>query len=261
MQDSIATLGVVSYLNSRPLIEGLEADDGVGLKYGVPAELTGMLEQGEVDAALIPVIDLARSQGAWKQISDAGIGCDGATLTVRIFSRVSPERITVLHADDHSHTSIVLAQLIWKHCYHRELDIVPTAIDDDFDSCESVLLIGDKVVGAPRDAFEYDVDLGQAWKQWTGLPFVFAVWAGPAGGDHSRLAQLLRQARDRGVCRAGQIAADMGPELGWPVELAAEYLTERLIYTITPAAEKGMQRFVNLANQAGLITKPGELVR
>jgi chorismate dehydratase len=249
-------LGVVKFLNSRPLIEGLAEKPGVVLHYAVPSALANMLRTGQVDAALVPVIDLARAGGVWERISDAGIGCDGETLTVRVYSRVRPERMTRLHLDTDSHTSVVLAQLIWKHWYGRPVTVEPLAEAGSLERCESVLVIGDKVVTTPAEGFEHSIDLGSAWKQWTGLPFVFAAWAAPAGrpGNH-KLGELLSRARDLGVSRAAELAQRDGPGLGWPVDLALRYMTEYLTYTITPAAREGMARFIGLAEQEGFIRR------
>jgi chorismate dehydratase len=261
--DHGTTLGVVSFLNARPLIEGLDADSGISLYYAVPSALPGMLRRGQVDAALVPVVDLARAGGEWERVSNACIGSDGETLTVRVFSRVPPEHMKVLYVDEDSHTSVALARLIWSYHYDRRLTLIPLSAAVDVNECESILLIGDKVVTAPLDGFEHEIDLGGAWKQWTGLPFVFAVWAAPvmAGAGFqplrrgARLADLLNTARDRGVDRAAGIAAEMGPPLGWPAELAGEYLTRRLIYRLTPGALDGMQRFLALCREEG-ITPP-----
>jgi chorismate dehydratase len=254
------TLGVVSFLNSRPLVEGLDSEAGVSLTYAVPSALPGMLRAGEVDAALIPVIDLARQAGAWRRVSDACIGSDGPTMTVRVFSRVSPERMNTLYVDGDSHTSVVLARLIWARYFERPLRVLPLEAAEDPNACESVLLIGDKVVTGPVEGFEHQVDLGGAWKTWTGLPFVFAVWAAPAGGEYERLARLLSAARDRGVARAVQIAGEAGPARGWPVDVAVEYLTERLMFKVTPPAREGINLFFDLATQEGILPKMPELV-
>jgi chorismate dehydratase len=255
----MTTLGVVSFLNARPLIEGLDATRGVSLHYAVPSALPSLLRGGQVDAALIPVIDLARGTDAWQRISDACIGCDGETLTVRIFSRTPPEYMTTLYVDEDSHTSIALAQLIWLHRYERRLAFIPNSAAADLNDCEAVLLIGDKVVNAPLEGFEYEIDLGAEWKEWTGLPFVFAVWAAPAG-EHEALAELLNEARDRGVKAAPQIAQLMGPALGWPVELATQYLTQNLSYKLTPRLQGGMRRFLALAAAEGIVPDVTELV-
>jgi len=254
-------LGAVSFLNTKPLIEGLAGEPGVQLELAVPAELAGMLQAGCVDAALVPVIDIGRAGGRWKRISDAGIGSNGDTLTVQVFSRVQPENMTTLHADTHSHTSVILAQLVWKGFHRRPLTVVPLKPETGVKQCESVLLIGDKVVGADVGSFQYRVDLGGAWRAWTGLPFVFAAWAAPVDRETSRLAQLLSQARDRGVARAAELAVEHGPALRWPVDLARDYLTRLMKYTITPAAKAGMNKFLELARVEGLIPKPGVLVK
>lgn len=259
VSDKIITLGVVSYLNARPLIEGLAANPSVRLIGAVPADLAELLRTERVDAALIPVIDLARNGNAhgprsrWERISDACIGCDGPTLTVRIFSHLPPEHIDVLYADTHSHTSVALARLIWQRCHGKQLRVEPIEALNGIDHCSSVLLIGDKVVSAPTRGFEYDIDLGSVWKNWTGLPFVFAVWAARASQNKENLASLLNQARDRGITKAATIAAAQAAQRGWPVPLAEEYLTQRMKYILTPAAIEGMNRFLKLAAEEGLL--------
>ena len=251
-------LGVVSFLNSRPLIEGLEGD--VGLHYAVPSALPGMLRRGEVDASLVPVIDLARAGDTWERVSDACIGCDGEAMTVRVFSQVPADQIDVLHVDPDSHTSVALAGLIWPRWYRRPIALQPLTYDRPLDDYGAVLLIGDKVVSPPTHVFEYTIDLGGVWKEWTGLPFVFAVWAARSDRDNTGLAVRLAAARDRGVSRLPEIAVEAGPALGWPVEDAMDYLVNRLRFTITPEAEAGMQRFIEMAMDDDIIPRRRALV-
>ncbi len=92
-------LGVVSFLNSRPLIAGLESDADIQLVLDVPAALPGRLDRGEVDVSLIPVLDVLRGHGQYQVVSDACIACDGETMTVRIFAQVPPDRIRTLWVD------------------------------------------------------------------------------------------------------------------------------------------------------------------
>lgn len=258
---SSTRLGVVSFLNSRPLIDGLDDDPCVNLRYAVPSALPGLLADGVVDAALIPVVDLARSAGAWTRVSDACIASDGRTLTVRVFSKIPPERMEVLHVDADSHTSVALARIIWANVYRRPLRLEPMPAPERLRDCESVLLIGDKVATTPMPWFDHHVDLGDAWKKWTGLPFVFAVWASPSDRrGEDEIARMLETARDRGVARAADIAAEFAPQRGWPVPLAVEYLTQALMYKLTPAALAGMNRFFELLAQAGIAPRAGELI-
>ncbi len=247
-------LGVVSYLNARPLIAGLEADPAVQLVFDVPASLPLLLEGGGVDAALIPVIDLVHPDRGWRILSDACIGCDGETLTVRVFSRVSPKGVRRLHVDGHSHTSVALANIIWREVFGQRLDILPYRGPQTSEHCEAVLLIGDKVVNNNLVDFEVQTDLGQAWKSLTRLPFVFAVWAcGSDVPDELALTQRLSAARDAGVRSAELIAADFGPGMGWPVNLAKRYLTNRLKFTLGPRHREGMAKFFELARKHEII--------
>lgn len=248
-----ATLGVISFLNTRPLIGSLEGRPGIRLTYAVPSGLPAMLADGSVDAALVPVIEVARAGTAWHVISDACIAADGETLTVRVFSRVPPEKIRTLHTDTDSRTSVALAQLLWSRFYRHTVTFRPLERPGDRDSCEAILLIGDKVVTAAPQDFAHQCDLGSAWKQWTGLPFVFAVWAARPSADPA-LGELLSAARDHGVANAAEIAREHGPARGWPVELAEAYLTRYMKYTLTDEARRGMSLFLEMAAEAGLAT-------
>lgn len=253
-------LGVVSYLNARPLIAGLDTDPNIELVLDVPARLAALLDKGQVDAALVPVIDLVQPGRTWQVVSDACIGCDGETLTVRVFSRVPPESIRRLHVDGESHTSVALAKIIWKELYGRTLELRPFTGNERIQECEAVLLIGDKVVNNTLIEYDIETDLGSAWKSLTSLPFVFAVWAAPRDFPAAALAQRLSQARDAGTRSAEMIAADFGPGLGWPVAVAKRYLTTRLKYVLGRRQQRGIQEFFRLARLNGLITAGEEVV-
>ncbi|NOX59314.1 MAG: menaquinone biosynthesis protein [Planctomycetes bacterium] len=252
-------LGVVSYLNAKPLIEGLDGHGNLTLTHAVPANLPGMLESDEVDVALVPVVDLVLPSRSWKIVSDACIGCDGETLTVRIYSNVPPSEIRTLHVDGDSHTSVALAQVIWREQFGQPLNIVPLCDSVDRQSCEAILLIGDKVITSRLPHLEIETDLGGAWKSMTGLPFVFAVWAAKHDLELGELPTLLGAARDAGVRDAARIASDVGPSLGWPIELARRYLTHRLRFTLTARHKEGLSRFVQLAKQHQLVPSTQEL--
>ncbi len=249
---SYARLGVVSYLNAKPLICGLQDEPSVRLFFDVPSGLCGQLLAGRFDAALIPVIDLLQAPGHLRVISDACIGSDGETLTVRVFSKVPPQDIRSIRIDHDSHTSVVLAKLLWPALFQRQV----TFCDDSADpEPQAVLLIGDKVVTFDAWQYRYQVDLGGAWKTWTGLPFVFAVWAAPRQTAHPGLGNLLSRARDRGVRQAGQIAVEHGPAHGWPVALAQQYLQRYLRFGLSDKHVEGMIRFLDLARANDLVTE------
>lgn len=261
-------LGVVSFLNARPLVDGLESDPGVVMVRDVPAALPTLLEQQRADAALIPLIDVIRSAGRYVVLSNACIGCDGETMTVRVFSQMPPDRITRLAVDADSHTSVALARVLWRELYGCDLDLEvvrPAAPQARLDAFEAVLLIGDKVVDPRRAGFAYEVDLGGAWRQHTGLPFVFAVWAGRR--RDATIEQTLEAARDRGLSRAAEIARVEGPRHGWSVELAERYLVRCLKFTLDGRAVAGANRFAascaaaDLAPQDATIDWPDRLLK
>ncbi len=251
-------LGVVSFLNSRPLVEGLGARPDVSLRFEVPSRLAGLLDAGTVDVALLPVFDVFSSGGRYEVISDACIGCDGETMTVRVFSQIPPDRIERIHADTDSHTSVNLARVLWRAVYGRVVEIVPLDARSGYDRCDAVLLIGDKVVDPHRAGFAYEVDLGGAWRQHTGLPFIFAVWAArrpetpEARRRMAELGELLSAARDAGVARAEEIATTLGPGLGWPVELARRYLARSLRFRIDGRFVEGAELFARRCAEMGL---------
>lgn len=261
MQSTIRRLGVVSFLNSRPLIEGLSRESaGVDLVFDVPAALPGLLDRDVVDAALVPVIDLVRPGRAWSILSDACIACDGETLTVRIFSRVPPEEIRRLHVDGDSHTSVVLATLVWQEMYGTRLMVTPYDAGVEKADYEAVLLIGDKVINHRLIDLDVEIDLGGAWKSLTGLPFVFAVWACRRDRDVGDLAAVLARARDRGLANLERIVEDAAPGMGWPIELARRYLARRLVFTLDDRMRAGLDCFLELASKNGLVPGPPELV-
>lgn len=269
----VIRIGVVSYLNARPLIEGLDARRDLSLRFEPPARLAELLDAGAVDVALVPVVDVLKRGGVWRIVSDACIGCDGETMTVRVFSRVPPDRVRVLHADVDSHTSVNLARVLWRELFDRDLEVVPldarTADPSDVVGADAALLIGDKVVDPARGHFGYEVDLGGAWRAHTGLPFVFAAWAAkrarlqvasgqlaPANASEpprDRLSASLSAARDLGVARAASLAAEFGPRHGWPVELAERYLTRCLRYRLDARMIEGANVFARLMARDGLI--------
>lgn len=273
----------VRYLNTAPLVEGLDAVEGLALVPSVPSAIVGMLASGEADVGLASVVDAARSDVPLRVLPCGMIGCDGPTLTVRVFSSVPWNEVTTLHADTDSHTSVVLARLLLDAVYGRRVEVVA------FDARErvergsgrapvlasvlasgagleeswppTVLLIGDKVATdpPPADRYPHQLDLGETWKRWTGLPFVYAAWmcrADESGSARVRTAAaLLDRQRRRNQSRLGWIVAKRAPEARWDPALAARYLGDLLRYDLDGAAREGLTRFLREAHTRGLVER------
>lgn len=246
-------IAAVSFLNSKPLIHYLLDRPDVRVELDVPARLMDRLRDGRADAALVPVVDWAESADETTIVSDGCIASDGTTLTVRVFCQCPPEQVTVMHADTDSHTSVMLARVLWQKAFGRLIHVEPLRSIETARSAQAVLLIGDKVISQWREAWPYQVDFGQLWKDLTGLPFVFAVWAARKGIDTDRVSRLLSEARDRGCADARRLATVYGPECCWPLPVAEEYLTRYMKYRLDGPSMQGLQRFLDLAAQMGLL--------
>lgn len=261
MTEPVTRLAAVAYLNTAPLIEGLGANRGVEVIRAVPSRIASYVESGEADLGLASVIDLARSSVPLAAVPRAGmIGCHGRTLTVRLFSRVPPVRITTLHADTDSHTSTALARVILDRCY----GVRPAVAGFDArahggDWPDTVLLIGDKVVSAspPAARYEHEIDLGEAWHGLTGLPFVYALWACAAarGQDPAihAAADLLDRQRRRNLARLDWVVAQNAPAKGWAGDLAREYVGRLLHYEVGPREREAVGVFLSMCAGLGLV--------
>ena len=255
-------LACVSFLNSKPLIDPVLANPDVRVHFAVPARLLPLMEDGSVSAALLPLVDYQNAATDLVLLPVGMIGCDGPTLTVRLYSRVPPAQIRTLHGDTDSHTSLILAQVILRERFGIAAPLVPLAAregEHPSSGLETMLLIGDKVVNAAPDAaaYRYQLDLGEEWKGLTGLPFVFAMWMlrkDRAAAEGVALARILDDARRRGSAGIEALLDRYAAEKGWPRDLARRYFTEYLRYEVTSAARQGLRRFMELAQRHGLLT-------
>lgn len=260
-------LGAVSYLNTLPLIQGLSKLRDVSLTLDAPSRLIDRLLSGEVDLALASVIDAPRAPEPVALVPAGMIGCDGQTMTVRLFSRVPLASITHVHVDADSHTSVALLRLVLA----RQFGVRPTLAEIDLTSRlpamqagaeawpEAMLVIGDKVVtqSPPAGVYEHQLDLGQAWKDLTGLPFVYAVWMcrkADAASEAVRTAwAMLDRQRRHNSTRLDWIVTSNAPARGWPLEAAHHYLSDLLRYDVTPDHRRGLAMFYELASADGLL--------
>ncbi len=251
-------IGCVSFLNAQPLINApgnRGGPTGLEVRYDVPSRLLADLEAGEVDLALCPVIDYQRSAESLVIVPVGGIGCDGPTMTVRLFSREPLDRITRIAADTDSHTSVALATIIMRERFGNDVTIDAYDARSDASLPGAVLLIGDKVVTAapPAEAYPHTLDLGEAWRELTGLPFVFAVWMAKEGTALGDAPSRLAAQRQANASRIDAIAVAHAPARDWPIDLAREYLGRLLRYEIGPRELEAMQLFWHKAHEAGLI--------
>jgi len=251
-------VAAVSYLNAKPLVDGLEDATGVELVTDVPARLLDRITSGHADVALCPVIDFQHSPRDLVIVPAGGISSDGATLTVRVFSSTPLEDLHHVWVDGDSHTSVALLQIVFAERYNRRLELSTlrhrAASGSDIKH-DALLLIGDKVVRDEPDPnrYPYQLDLGDEWKRLTGLPFVFAAWMARAGAELGELPELLTRRRETNDRRIDEIAATHASPAGWSDELARKYLREILSFQIGPRELKAIPLFWSKCHALGLI--------
>lgn len=255
------TIGAVSYLNTLPLVHTLDRRPEIRLIRKVPAALLPDLENGLLDIALCPVIDAQTSSRELVIVPSGAIGSRSRTLTVRIFSRRPLDQIDHLHVDGDSHTSVALAQVIFHRQFGRHPKVSPlndvSALEGNKD-LEATLLIGDKVVTAEPSpvTFPHQLDLGEAWRNLTGLPFVFATWLAPPEAQLGDLPVTLSEIRKDNHAKIKSLVHDWAREHHWPEASALNYLRDLLDYEIGPPQLAAIRLFWNECAELGLIEGP-----
>lgn len=261
-RERLIRIGAVSYLNSKPLIEDLaELAQEAELILDVPSRLADDLSAGELDVALIPSIEVLRDPD-YEIVSDACVATRGAVLSVTLFSRVPVSQIRTLALDEGSRTSATLARILLSERFgvRPATELLPLGFATQDTAADAVLLIGDRAMKPPHERFVSVWDLGEEWAHWTGLPFVFAMWAARRDADLADVEDALCQSRDRGVQRIPEIARREAPKLGITAELAHDYLAHNLHFMLGSAERAGLRLFQELAVKLGLAPKGVDLV-
>jgi predicted solute-binding protein len=257
-------LGVVDYLNMQPLVDGLDAALGPRFEivHARPSALARDLQRGALDVGMVPVAALFANPD-WTIVKTGDgdgsmIGARGPVASVLLLGAGDPEAWRRLRPDSHSMTSNALARVILEGKYGLKPAIGEPIPADDWEmpgnpeQGDAFVLIGSralrwrdwKAAAGPSAV----LDMGHEWNLWTGLPFVFAVWAARPGLDPALLADLAdkleaHKRRNRG--RLDAIAA------GWrglaydrmTPEQAADYFRNSIDYDLDAAALEGLERF------------------
>jgi chorismate dehydratase len=259
-------LGAVSYLNTRPHVYGLLDHPDFEVRFDVPSRCAELLEANEIDLGLIPSFEYARRQTLGLRddyfiVPRVAIASTHAVDSVAMFTRKPIDRIRSIALDTSSRTSANLLRLLCAAWFKIEPAFIdaPPDLDRMLADADAALLIGDPALFTDADALGLTkIDLGSTWREMTGLPFVWAFWAGRLDAAPPDVCRALAEARDRGVRAIDRIALDYAPDDPARAAKVARYLTESIAYDLEGPFESGLRRYYALLAQHGLIDRHAE---
>jgi chorismate dehydratase len=267
---SIVRLGAVGYLNARPLVYGLDRAPEFALRFDVPSRCATLLHEGGIDVGLIPSIEyLHRGRadnavGGYHIVPDLAIASRGPVASVAIYTKKPIADVRSIVMDTSSRTSVALVRVLCARAFRiqPEIHARPPDLRAMLIDADAALIIGDNALfmeaGVAQLALE-KIDLGDAWTKMTGLPFVYAFWAGRPGALTASQVDALRTARDTGVARASEIAASYCPGEPAREAIAAGYLRDNIKYGFGRDERAGLDLFFRYAAEAGAVESAGEL--
>lgn len=249
MQLSEFSIGCVSYFNARPLCLFPEEAQA---KYLPPSQLATLFNQGQLDVALLPVFELFK-QSQPMLVDGIAIACDGPVRSVLVAYREPLEQVKEIWLDPASRTSNHLAQVLFSQYLKQPIE---WKIGHAPGGAAQVK-IGDPALHLREEISNEKgwkiLDLGETWKAFTGLPFVFAVWViAPHVANRSELADLLRKTKTWGMSQRSEIAKSQSE---FPDMFLLEYLTEVIRYDLRGREKQGLGRFQELLKEEGFLEK------
>lgn len=266
-------VGAVGFLNARPLVYGLDRDPRFAVRFDLPSRCADLLHAGESDLGLIPSIEYLRAPdpAGYVIVPDLAIGSRGPVASVAIYTTREMRDVRSIALDTSSRTSVALTRVVCS----RVFGIRPQLRDEGPDleamlaGSDAALLIGDPALFEPagprslraertgqvRQVDVQKIDLGVVWTETTGLPFVYALWAGREEAVTLQTVRALQEARDRGCGRTREIAETFFP--GDPERQAVgdRYLRDNVRYSLGAEERAGLERFFQYAVEAGVVPR------
>ena len=223
----------VSYLNTVPLVWGLLKDPAQGqtfdLRFAVPSVCADQLASGEADIGIVPVIEMARQKLVY--FRETGIASYGPVRSILLISKVPFREIRKLATDSSSRTSVTLSRIILAEKYSAEPQLIshPPDLPAMLGLADAALLIGDAALRVDPATLPFEtLDLGEQWTNLTGLPMVFAVWAGRKEAIVEPYGQALAVSCRYGLSHIEDIVREEAPQRGFPETLVRKYLTRHI---------------------------------
>jgi len=236
-------ISAVSYLNTKPLLYGIERarfSYPVELSVAYPSLIAEQLQEGTVDIGLVPVAAIPSIPNA-RIISDYGIAGVGKVTSVSIFSDCPMEDIESVYLDYQSRTSVNLAKVLLKHYWKKTVRFLPAPEDyiDRIGGRTAGVIIGDRAL-INKKRFAYDYDLSEHWQKMTGLPFIFAAWV----ANKEIPADFCREFDE-----ANAVGLEHLPEIiaqnSFPAYDLNQYYKESIHFQLNEKMKKGLALFLD----------------
>jgi len=238
-------LSAVSYLNTKPFIYGLFRSDlasEIDLSLDIPSVCAQKLLTGEADVVLTPVAIIPELGEAYL-VSDYCIGSTGTVKTVCLFSEKPLAEIKRIYLDFHSRTSVALTRVLCGQYWHIRPEFIPATAgyEEKIGGDTAGLIIGDRTIGK-HEHFPFAYDLGEAWMEWTGLPFVYAAWVS-VRPLHPELVRRFNAALKTGLDHIPELTKILPTMPGFDVE---KYFRENISYELDGPKWEALNRFLGL---------------
>jgi chorismate dehydratase len=245
-------LGAVDYLNARPLVYGLELRHGFALQFDSPSKCAALLHEGSIDVGMIPSIEYLRGP-LYYAVPDVAIVSEGPVESVALFMTKPLADVRSIAADTSSRTSNALLHVLCYEKFGIDPEFIPMAPRpaEMLRRCDAALLIGDAALFFDQSAGVEKIDLGTQWTEMSGLPFIWAFWAGRPAALNGQQIESLIAARDAGVAASDSIAAAYcGPARA---ALGQRYLRENVRYDWGPRELEGLRAYYELSLKHGVV--------
>jgi chorismate dehydratase len=245
----------VSYLNTVPLVWGMlhgygpdDGKDAFDLRFALPSACSDQIASGDADIGIVPVIEMARQK--LEYFPGTGIACHGPVRSILLISKVPFRQIRTLATDSGSRTSVQLARIILT----EKFGVTPRLISRPADlatmlgEADAALLIGDAALRVDPEKLPFEtLDLGGEWVSMTGLPMVFAVWAGRTDAVQPSLTNAFNHSCRYGLAHIDDIVRSESVTRGFPEALVREYLTSHIVFELGARDYAGLETFLERA--------------
>jgi chorismate dehydratase len=263
MIDQKPRIAASSYLNTAPLIwsftHGSQRDSVELFTDTAPARCAEVLARGEVDAALVPVIEYQRIDDI-SIVPDVCVGSKTAVRSVVLVTRKNNlKKVERVALDESSRTSAALVKIIFREFLNFEPEWTTAAPDlrSMMQQADAALIIGDPAMTIPRDQFRV-FDLATLWHEFTGCGFVFAMWMVRTERVQKVRSIDFAAARDEGLANLDQVIASYPHRIPFSADEMPQYLIENIGFKVDEEMRKGLTLYFDLAEKHQLIkqTKP-----